>query len=53
MRETVTLGGYKAEHILVQVADKEAARFSGFKFDGIFGLAQQSTVNVVFMGFMA
>jgi hypothetical protein len=44
VKETVNLGGYEAKNILISVADKEAARFSGFKFDGIFGLAQQATV---------
>jgi cathepsin D len=38
--DDVTLGGYKAQNVMISVASKEAARFSGFKFDGIFGLAK-------------
>jgi hypothetical protein len=33
------IGGFQAKGLLVSVAEQEVARFSGFKFDGIFGMA--------------
>jgi hypothetical protein len=38
MREVVSLGGHRAPAVLVAVAQREAARFAAFRFDGIFGL---------------
>ena len=35
--DTVTMGGYDVR-LLMSVAERESARFSGYKFDGIFGL---------------
>jgi hypothetical protein len=39
MYDKVALGGYSNKNMLIAIATKEAARFSVFKFDGIFGLS--------------
>jgi phytepsin len=41
--DAITAGGFRADHMFMSVAEKEAPRFSGFKMDGIFGLAQQKS----------
>jgi hypothetical protein len=37
--DVINVGGFQANGLLLSVAEKEVARFSGFKFDGIFGMA--------------